>query len=328
MLFVFASTLAQVGDDISLWPQPVELLYGETPVQVSTNLQFVCEEAPCSDVLTIAFIRYLKYIFFANTSNKELSNDSPVLSSVNIVVAQQNVTLEIGVDESYQLMVGTNGQAVIKANNDWGALRGLDTFSQLVNIDIPSGNYFVQHTPITIFDSPRFPWRGLLIDSSRHFLDIPSIMRQLDGMEAGKMNVLHWHISDDQSFPLQSNEFPLLSEKGAWSPDSIYTPDDVQFIIQYARLRGIVVVPEFDMPAHANSWFKGYPELGTPCAPEFYKLVDASNPNTYQFVGDFLTYITGVFPSNYIHLGSDEVGYDCWKNSTEIQEFIDRKSVV
>jgi hexosaminidase len=124
-------------------------------------------------------MRYQKYIFFANNSPQGKKSDVATLSFLNISIAEQGVPLSIGVDETYQLSITSNGEATLKANTDWGALRGLDTFSQLVNIDIPSGNYFIQHAPISIADSPRFQWRGLLIDSARHYLDIPSIMRQL-----------------------------------------------------------------------------------------------------------------------------------------------------
>ena len=119
--------------------------------------------------------------------------------------------------------------------------------------------------PLTIDDAPEHAWRGLLLDSSRHFLPVPTIVRMLDGMAALKMNTLHWHLSDAQSFPIASAAVPALAESGAWHPSLVYAPDDLRAVVEAARLRGVRVVPELDMPGHSASWGLGEPELVVPC---------------------------------------------------------------
>ncbi len=163
---------------------------------------------------------------------------------------------ELGEDESYRLEVTTT-HASLTASNPLGAMHGLQTFLQLVHIT-PKG---FAAPAVSIDDAPRFPWRGLMIDSGRHFQPVAVIERNLDGMEAVKMNVFHWHISDDQGFRAESKTFPLFQEKG--SNGQYYTQQQIRDVIEYAQDRGIRVVPEFDMPCHTTSWMAAYPDLGS-----------------------------------------------------------------
>ena len=167
---------------------------------------------------------------------------------------------ELDEDESYHLKV-TSKSVELSAPNPLGVLHGLQTFLQLVHIT-PSG---FAAPAVTIDDQPRFAWRGLMIDSGRHFQPVDVIERNLDGMEAVKLNVFHWHISDDQGFRVESKVYPLLHEKG--SNGQYYTQKEVADVIQYARDRGIRVIPEFDMPCHTTSWFVGYPQLASGPGP-------------------------------------------------------------
>jgi hexosaminidase len=230
---------------------------------------------------------------------------------------------QLGEDESYHLEV-TSSHAQLTAPNPLGALHGLQTFLQLVHIT-PQG---FAAPAVTIDDRPRFPWRGLMIDSGRHFMPIPVIERNLDGMEAVKLNVFHWHLSDDQGFRVESKVFPLLQEKG--SDGQYYTQEQIRHVIEYARDRAIRVVPEFDMPCHTSSWMPGYPELSSGPGPHqiatrwgvLDEAMDPSRESTYDFLDKFIGEMTALFPDEYFHIGGDECNGKEWDANTRIQAFM------
>jgi hexosaminidase len=225
-----------------------------------------------------------------------------------------------GDDESYRLHVDPAG-ALLTAPTPLGALHGIETFYQLMEGGaVPS---------VEIEDHPRFAWRGLLLDSARHFMPPDLIRRTLDGMAAVKLNVFHWHLSDDQGFRVESRRFPKLHELG--SKGLYYTQDEVREIVLYARDRGIRVVPEFDMPGHTTSWLVGYPELGSGPGP--YQLwqewgitdptLDPAKSGVYDFLDAFLGEMAGLFPDPYFHIGGDEVnGHEWSANTTDIPAFM------
>jgi hexosaminidase len=181
---------------------------------------------------------------------------------------------------------------------------------------------------VTIDDQPRFPWRGLMIDAGRHFMPLAVIERNLDGMEAVKLNVMHWHLSDDQGFRVESKQFPLLQEKG--SGGRYYTQQQIREVINYASDRGIRVVPEFDMPCHTSSWLVGYPELASGAGP--YQLptkwgvldpaMDPTRETTYEFLDNFIGEMTALFPDAYFHIGGDECDGKEWDANSRIQAFM------
>ena len=230
---------------------------------------------------------------------------------------------QLGEDESYHLAV-TAAHVELTAANALGVLHGLQTFLQLVHIT-PEG---FAVPVVTIDDQPRFPWRGLMIDVGRHFMPLPVIKRNLDGMEAVKLNVFHWHLSDDQGFRIESKQFPLLQEKG--SNGHYYTQDEVREVIAYARMRGIRVVPEFDMPCHATSWFAGYPELASGSGPYqpitkwgiFDPAMDPTRESTFQFLDKFLGEMTALFPDPYFHIGGDECDGKEWDANPRVKQFM------
>ncbi|HEY1580199.1 MAG TPA: family 20 glycosylhydrolase [Terracidiphilus sp.] len=226
-------------------------------------------------------------------------------------------------NESYHLEV-TPTHATITAPNPLGAMHGLQTFLQLVTIT-PDG--FVAPA-VTIDDEPRFPWRGLMIDAGRHFQPLDVIKRNLDGMEAVKLNVFHWHLSEDQGFRAESKIYPLLTGKG--SNGLFYTQPQMREIVEYARSRGIRVIPEFDMPCHTTSWFVGYPELGSGKSPYqiqtkwgvFDPAMDPSRETTFAFINRFIGEMTTIFPDAYFHIGGDECDGKEWDANTRIQAFM------
>jgi hexosaminidase len=230
---------------------------------------------------------------------------------------------KLGEDESYHLEI-TPSKVQLSAANPLGILHGLQTFLQLVKTT-PQG--FVAPS-VTIDDSPRFPWRGLMIDSGRHFMPLDVIRQNLDGMEAVKLNVFHWHLSEDQGFRIQSKTFPLLQEKG--SDGLYYTQDQVRDIIEYARDRGIRVIPEFDMPGHSTAWFVGYPDLASGKGPYqierkwgiFDPAMDPTRETTYQFLDRFIAEMTALFPDAYFHIGGDECNGKEWQANPRIIQYM------
>jgi hexosaminidase len=229
---------------------------------------------------------------------------------------------EVGEDESYVLEVTADG-ARLTAPTPLGTMHGLQTFLQLVDV---SPNGFAAPA-VKIQDQPRFPWRGLMIDSARHFIPLDVIHRNIDGVEAVKMNVFHWHLSENQGFRVESRKFPKLHELG--SDALYYTQDEIREVIAYARDRGIRVVPEFDMPGHSTAWFVGHPELASGKGPYgierrwgiFDPAMDPTNEKVYKFLDDFIAEMAKLFPDHYFHIGGDEVNGKEWDANPKIQAF-------
>jgi hexosaminidase len=225
-------------------------------------------------------------------------------------------------DESYHLVVSPR-RIELDAPTVVGALRGLETLCQLVSAD--STGYYLP--AVRIDDRPRFRWRGLLLDVSRHFEPPDVIRRTLDGMAMVKLNVLHWHLSDDQGFRVESRHYSRLQRYG--SDGGFYTQDDIRGIVAYARDRGIRVVPEFDMPGHATSWFVGYPQFASGPGPYqierqfgvFDPAFDPTSEATYQFIDGFVAEMAVLFPDPYWHVGGDEVNGRQWNGNPHIVQF-------
>ena len=264
-----------------------------------------------------------------------LPGDTAAHASVEVAVRSRAV-MATGVDEGYTLDVEAGGVRLLAANTI-GALRGLQTLVQLCGAD--DQGYYLPF--VSISDKPRFRWRGLMIDVARHFITVDEIKRNIEAMAAVKMNVLHWHLTDDEGFRIESKLFPLLHRKG--SNGDYYSQAQVKDIISYAADRGIMIVPEFDMPGHSQSWFAGYPELASqpgpyrpgprmqwqnehpdPKRPKGGGLADmvtnleaatfdATNEKVYSFLDRFVGEMTALFPSAYIHIGADENNGLAWK---------------
>ena len=226
-------------------------------------------------------------------------------------------------DESYTLEI-TPARAKLNAPNPLGVMHGLETFLQLVQV-APDG-FAVPAARID--DKPRFAWRGLMIDVSRHFIPLDVLKRNLDGMAALKLNVFHWHLSENQGFRMESKVFPKLHEAG--SDGLYYTQAEAHDLIEYARDRGIRVVPEFDMPGHSTAWFVGYPELASAPGPfeierkwgVFDPAMDPTKESTYRFLDRFIGEMSRVFPDAYFHIGGDEVNGKQWDANPKIQAFM------
>jgi hexosaminidase len=226
-------------------------------------------------------------------------------------------------DESYGLEI-MGDHVNLSANTVAGAMHGMETLLQLVAGD-SDGYYFPL---VTIQDKPRFAWRGLMIDVGRHFEPVGVIKRNIDGLAAVKMNVFHWHLSDDQGFRIESKLYPKLHEKG--SDGLYYTQEQVREVIAYAADRGVRVIPEFDMPGHAGAWMVGYPELASAPGPYeiqrqwgiFDPVMDPTREETYQFLDGFIGEMAVLFPDEYFHVGGDENNGKQWQANPQIQDFM------
>lgn len=231
-------------------------------------------------------------------------------------------------NESYRIDI-TSRQAILSAPTVVGALRGLETLLQLLDAD-RSGYFF---PGVQIDDQPRFPWRGLLIDVARHFETMEVLKRNLDGMAAVKMNVFHWHLTEDQGFRVESKKFPKLHQLG--SDGNFYTQEQIKEIIAYARERGIRVVPEFDIPGHSTSWLVGHPELGSAPGPYtierrpgiFEPALDPTREDVYKFLETFLGEMAALFPDEYLHIGGDENEGKQWDRNPAIQDYMKKKGI-
>jgi hexosaminidase len=230
---------------------------------------------------------------------------------------------QLGMDESYTLTVRTEG-ALLQAGEPWGVLRGMETFLQLVGTGSSSS---FRVPAVVVRDRPRFPWRGLMLDCSRHFMPLDVVRRTLDGMAAVKLNAFHWHLTDDQGFRVESRVYPELHRMG--SDGLFYTQEQVKEIVAYAGERGIRVYPEFDIPGHTTSWFVSHPELASMHGPYAIErewgimdpALDPSKEEVYRFLDGFLGEMAALFPDPYLHIGGDEVNGKHWDESARLVAF-------
>jgi len=325
----FSFAYSQQGG--SLMPIPTKVEPGSQKLLIDVDFSIAIKGKPASFVYdrTDDFLRRLagRTGIFIRQERINPSMRNPANPGMIIMVDEPG-ELKLGMDESYQIQINQN-LIKLHSKTSFGTLRGLETLIQWLNFD-NEGYYFAE---AQIIDSPRFPWRGLLIDPARHWLPVEVIKRNIDGMAAVKMNVLHLHLTEDQGFRIESKVFPKLHELGG--EGMYYTQNQMRDIIRYAADRGIRVVPEFDIPGHATSWLVGYPELAT--IPGEYSIerewgvmdpvLDPTKEGTYEFLDAFLTEMSGLFPDVYLHIGGDENNGKHWKQSEHIQKFMEEKGI-
>jgi len=176
------------------------------------------------------------------------------VTAVLVHISDPAVLLQLGIDESYKLVIrGGNKPVQIAAKTIFGAYHAFETLAQLIEFDFDTGAYKIPNTPWIIEDTPRFRHRGILMDTARHFLPLTFIKRLIDSLRLVKMNTLHWHLVDEQAFPIEIPSRPLLAQLGAYSKFERYSVNDMKDIVEYAKQRGVRVVPEIDIPGHAAS---------------------------------------------------------------------------
>ena len=327
-IFLLASSaLFAQQPNVMPWPAKITIGPGTLAIQQSFRVAVSGDQEPRVRNAATRFIARLELITgmpLAHTWAQNVSEATLVIQCDHAGDAIQN----LGEEENYRLDV-TSNQATLHAPNPLGAMHGLETFLQLVAI----GSQGFAVPAVTIEDAPRFLWRGLHMDVARHWMPMEVMKRNIDGMAAVKLNVFHWHLSDDQGFRVESKRFPKLQEFG--SDGNYYTQDQVREVIAYARDRGIRVVPEFDIPGHTTSWFVGYPELASAPGPYeierrwggFEPTMDPTKESTYQFLDAFIGEMTALFPDQFFHSGGDEVNPKQWDSNPRIQAFMREHSI-
>jgi hexosaminidase len=312
------------------WPSGITEHSGELPI--STNFSVSLAGDGARDARVQAAVPRAIALLASQTGipiyPHVVKNGEPATLAIVVEEKDHKGPQRFGDYEGYSLEVASD-HARLSATRPLGVLRGLETFLQLVQ-----ENQGASATPgfsaraVTIRDDPRFGWRGLSLDVSRHFIGIDGIKRTLDGMSDVKLNVLHWHLSDDQGFRVESKKLPRLQQMG--SNGHFYTQAQIRDVINYARGRGIRIVPEFDMPGHAASWLPGYPKLGVGPGPYniadgfgiLSHLLDPTKESTYRFLNTFIGEMTKLFPDEYFHIGGDEVAPREWNESAHVRAFM------
>ena len=321
LLLGFSAFAAPAGD-LPLMPWPTKVERPATPgfLALTNNLTVGVSGDDLDDAVT----RLRQRIALQTGWTLQPQAEKPQHPTIAITIAKKvppQPTLES--DERYTLTVDANG-VQIAANTRFGALRAMETLLQLIQ----NGTENSALPWVTIEDAPRFPWRGLLLDSARHFVPVEDIKRQIDGMAAAKLNVLHWHLTDDQGWRFSSKRYPKLTQLA--SDGLFYSEAQMRDIVRYATARGIRVVPEIDMPGHASAIAVAYPELMS--APGPYQMerhwgvlkpvLDPTKEATYAFAEAMVSELAAIFPDAYLHIGGDEVDDSQWKANPAIQQYM------
>ncbi|MEC3906681.1 family 20 glycosylhydrolase [Tamlana sp. 2201CG12-4] len=322
MLSKWSYTQSSLSSKYDLMPWPKEIKENSAKFIINSDITISTNTENSKRVrnAAISFLRRL-----SNRTGVFLKEGFPLKNKKgSIHIAFDSISdLNIKTDESYTLKI-EDSIIEISAKTDIGAIRGLQTLLQLTKHN--ASEYFFPG--VTITDTPRFVWRGLMIDASRHFQPVNVIKRNLDAMASVKMNVFHWHLTDDQGFRIESKVYPKLQELA--SDGLYYTQEQIKDVVDYANHLGIRVIPEIDVPGHASAILTAYPELGSKTGynytiERYSGIFDPTlNPTkdiTYEFLENLFKEVTRLFPDEYFHIGGDENEGKHWNENQDIQTF-------
>ncbi|MEZ8824299.1 family 20 glycosylhydrolase [Vibrio amylolyticus] len=318
--------------DLNLMPYPQEVELNKGQVTVDSHFKVFIKGFNSDRVEYTAkrFIDRLERQTGVPTLNWQVDNEKDANLVIDVRRAAKTEIQNLESDESYR--IETKGdQITLSSESPYGAIRGIETILQLVQST--STGY---HIPaVTIVDEPRFQWRGVSYDTSRHFIEFDVLIRQLDAMASAKMNVFHWHFWDDQGIRIQTDSWTRL-----WSESSdgnYYTKDQVRYLVEYASNLGIRVIPEVSLPGHSSAVAHAYPRLMSGGEGQSYEqerewgvfepLMDPLNPELYEMLGDVFDEVVALFPDEYFHIGGDEPNYSQWINSEKHQAFIAENNI-
>ncbi|KAK8803271.1 hypothetical protein WA158_000965 [Blastocystis sp. Blastoise] len=317
-LYIISSIHGPSGKepDNVLWPLPNNFTNGNTIVDVDMkNIKLVTETA--SDDVVNAFNRLVKRV---NVHTANVSDGN--INTITVSIEDLNCDLQQGYDESYSLYIPDSATTIeIKSKCIYGYYHALTSLNQLIQWSPADHVYHIKHAPWSIQDHPSFGYRGLLIDSSRHFLPVRAIYNVIDSMSLIKLNVLHWHISDEQSFPMEIEGIDMFPS--SYSAYERYTLEDTEEVIEYARQRGIRVMPEIDVPGHAAIWCKSDPSI---CPSETCLTpLNPASEHTFEVIEAMIKSVSKRLPEALFHVGGDEVNTQCWNDVPEIAAWMKEK---
>ncbi|WP_298419685.1 family 20 glycosylhydrolase [uncultured Kordia sp.] len=318
-----ATSQHTLSEKYNLMPWPQEVQENNSQFKINETLTITILGNDSKERVHKAATKFLRRL--SGRTGVFIDTGFPVESNTaSIKINFETVSdLTIHQDESYTLEVKSDA-VLIQAKTDVGALRALETLLQLTTHNT-SEYYF---SGVQIQDAPRFVWRGLMIDVARHFQPVAVIKRNLDAMASVKLNVFHWHLTDDQGFRVESKVYPKLQQLA--SDGLYYTQAQIKDVVQYASNLGIRVIPEFDVPGHASAFLTAYPELGSKdgyknsierYAGVFDPTLNPTKEETYVFLKNLFTEIAPLFPDEYFHIGGDENEGKHWTENKEIQKF-------
>lgn len=336
-------------NDINIVPKPLEMKLNQGTFRFTKDTKLVA----ANDQTQVFGVLQNKFVSAAGW-NLGLVNTAP---SNNFVQLSTDVSLP---EEAYNLKV-TENQVIIYASGHNGFLYGLETIRQLLPVAIESKNVVSNKNwdipNVEIVDSPRFKWRGFMLDVSRHFFDKDYVMETIDQLALLKMNTLHLHLVDDQGWRIEIKKYPKLTEVGGFRVDQedkpwnarptpelgkettyggFYTQEDIKEIVAYAESRGITVVPEIEMPAHVMSAIAAYPELSCFQKPimvpsggvwPITEIYCPGKETTFEFLENVLLEVMELFPSRYIHVGGDEATKTNWEKCTDCKKRIQEEGL-
>jgi len=344
MFFSVVPLLAQAP--VRIIPQPLSVIQGQGNFTITPNTRIVYDAATPENRQVISyFTDYVKKVYGIG-----LSSASAETSENNTITLDIKGTVSTLNREGYELIVQPN-RVLIRANTGAGLFYGIQTLLQLFPADsasIKAGDEILLPV-VEIKDEPRFSWRGMHLDVCRHFFPVEFVKRYIDLLALHKMNVFHWHLTEDQGWRIEIKKYPLLTEAGAWRVDrehqhwnertapepgekatygGFYTQDEVRDVIAYAQSRFITIVPEIEMPGHAMAALAAYPQFSCTGGPfyvmpgGYWPITDiycAGNDSTFAFLQDILSEVIDLFPGPYIHIGGDEANKANWEKCPKCQ---------
>ncbi|WP_281337177.1 glycoside hydrolase family 20 protein [Flavobacterium eburneipallidum] len=342
-LFILVSSAVFAQKDITIIPKPANIEVKEGVFQFSKDTKIIASNAAQKEIATALMSKFKA----ATGWQPEFSNKKPKSNYIEFKI-DKNLNRE-----AYLLEV-TSKSIVITAKENAGLIYGLETIRQLLPTAIESKNQVANVNwvipNVSIKDEPRFQWRGLMLDLSRHFFDKNYVIQTIDRLAMLKMNVLHLHLVDDQGWRIEIKKYPKLTEIGAWRVNQenviwnarltvdpnekgtyggFLTQEELKEIVKYAAAKNIQVIPEIEMPAHVSSAIAAYPELacfnqkiGVPSGG-VWPITDiycAGKENTFEFLEDVIDEVIAIFPSKYIHIGGDEATKTNWETCPHCQK--------